>query len=147
MRRDGLYRRRSVLVRLEIVRALNLPNGMPWHGSLGKRKPRLSRIEATYRKTTKPDSRNFGLLAGAEEPEVAASGCRESTNGDCAAQNRALAPLYSEADMRVARHGPRLWSRYHLGNALTARSIEGRVPKRTDCAATVWVTVLAAWRK
>jgi hypothetical protein len=66
MLRDGLYRRRSVLVRLEIVRAFNRPNGMPLLGSLGKRKQRLRQIEATYRKTTKPDSRNRGLLAGDE---------------------------------------------------------------------------------
>ena len=28
------------------------------------------------------------------------------------------------------KRGPRLWSRYRLGNTLTARSVEGRVPKR-----------------
>ena len=33
---------------------------------LGERPSRLSRIEATYRKTSKPDRRNRGLLAGAE---------------------------------------------------------------------------------
>ena len=35
MRRDGLYRRRSVLVRLEIVGDLNLSNGMHLMGALG----------------------------------------------------------------------------------------------------------------
>ena len=51
MRRDGPYRRRSVLVRLEIVGDFNLPNGMISHGALGDGKPRLRGIEATYRQT------------------------------------------------------------------------------------------------
>jgi hypothetical protein len=47
--------------------------------------------------------------------------------------------------MRSVLRVARLWSRYRLGNALTARSVEGRVPKRniglvryrreTDCPA------------
>ena len=47
--------------------------------------------------------------------------------------------------MRSALRVARLWSRYRLGNGLTARSVEGRVPKRniglvgyrrqTDCPA------------
>ena len=41
MRRDGPYRRRSVLVRLEIVGDLNLPNGMISHGSLGGRRMKI----------------------------------------------------------------------------------------------------------
>ena len=65
MRRDGPYRRRSVLVRLEIVGDLNLRNGMISHGALGDGKPRLSRIEAMYRQTRRQDSRNCGLLASA----------------------------------------------------------------------------------
>ena len=40
--------------------------------------------------------------------------------------------LYWEAAMRVAWCGPRLWSQYHLGNALTARAVEGRVNSVTE---------------
>ena len=43
MRRDGPYRRRSVLVRLEIVGDFNLPNGMISHGSLGGRETKTER--------------------------------------------------------------------------------------------------------
>ena len=78
MRRDGPYRRRSVLVRLEIGGDLNLPNGMISHGALGDGKPRLRRIEATYRKTRRQDSRDCGLLAGADYPELLASVQRKS---------------------------------------------------------------------
>ena len=86
----GSYRSRSVLVRLEIGGDLNLPNGMLLMGALGDGKPRLRRIEATYRKTAKPDSRVRGLLAGDSKPEIAASVSRWSSKGDCAAQNRPL---------------------------------------------------------
>ena len=94
MRRDGPYRRRSVLVRLEIGGDLNLPNGMLLMGALGDGKPRLSRIEGTYGKTTKQDSRYRGLLAGDSKPEMTASVSRRSSKSDCASQNRPL--LYQE---------------------------------------------------
>ena len=61
----GSYRSRSVLVRLEIGGDLNLPNGMLLMGALGDGKPRLRRIEATYRQTHRQDSRDCDLLAGA----------------------------------------------------------------------------------
>ena len=86
MRRDGPYRRRSVLVRLEIVGDLNLPNGMISHGALGDGKPRLSRIEGTYGKTTKQDSRYRGLLAGDSKLEMTASVCRRSSKRNCASR-------------------------------------------------------------
>ena len=126
MRRDGPYRRRSVLVRLEIGGDLNLPNGMLLMGALGDGKPRLRGIEARYWKTTKQDSRYRGLLAGDSKLEMTACVSRRSSKRDCASQNR---PLLYRA--RIADHhkrGPRLWSRYRVGNTLTARSVEGRVP-------------------
>ena len=86
----GSYRSRSALVRLEIGGDLNLPNGMLLMGALGDGKPRLRRIEATYRKTTKQDSRVRGLLAGDSKPEIAASVCRVSSNGDWCSQDRPL---------------------------------------------------------
>ena len=90
MRRDGPYRRRSVLVRLEIGGDLNLPNGMISHGALGDGKPRLSRIEGTYGKTTKQDSRYRGLLAGDSKLEMTACVSGRSSNANFASQNRPL---------------------------------------------------------
>ena len=67
----------------------------------------------------------------------------QHSNGGWCSQDRA--PLYWEADMRSVFRVARLWSWYRLGNALTARSVEGRVPKpniglvryrrETDCPA------------
>ena len=48
------------------------------------------------------------------------------------------------------KRGPRLWSRYRLGNTLTARSVEGRVPKRTRVSISVTdcgVAVCMAYRQ
>ena len=126
MRRDGPYRRRSVLVRLEIGGDSNLPNGMISHGALGDGKPRLRGIEARYWKTTKQDSRYRGLLAGDSKLEMTACVSRVSSKSKWCSWNR---PLLYRA--RIADHhkrGPRLWSRYRVGNTLTARSVEGRVP-------------------
>ena len=86
MRRDGPYRRRSVLVRLEIGGDLNLPNGMLLMGALGDGKPRLRGIEATYGKTTKQDSRVRGLLAGDSKPEMNTSVARRSSKRKCASE-------------------------------------------------------------
>ena len=122
----GSYRSRSVLVRLEIGGDLNLPNGMLLMGALGDGKPRLRRIEATYRKTTKQDSRVRGLLAGDSKLEMTACVSLASSKSKRCSWNR---PLLYRA--RIADHhkrGPRLWSRYRVGNTLTARSVEGRVP-------------------
>ena len=126
MRRDGPYRRRSVLVRLEIVGDFNLPNGMLLMGALGDGKPRLRRIEGTYRKTRRQDSRDCGLLAGVDWPEVLASVQRKSRRVDWCSQDRPL-PILGWISDHHKRGGPRL-SRYRLGNTLTARSVEGRVP-------------------
>ena len=78
----GPYRRRSTPVQMEMSRACHAEKSVSWDGSLGEGKPRLSRIEATYRQTRRQDSRNCGLLASAEYPEVLASVPRESRNGD-----------------------------------------------------------------
>ena len=86
----GSYRSRSVLVRLEIGGDLNLPNGMLLMGALGDGKPRLRRIEATYRKTRRQDSRDCGLLAGVDWPEVLASVQRKSRRVDWCSQDRPL---------------------------------------------------------
>ena len=56
----------------------NLSDGCHAMGALEQGKPRLSQIEATYRQTTKPDSRNRGLLAHGGDSSRFLSGSRVS---------------------------------------------------------------------